>query len=153
MDHSQVLPNLFVGSCPKSPEDIDRLKNEVGISAVVNVQTDGDLDYWEIDWPQLEAHYQNVEIEVRRVPVQDFSPEALRENLPRCVEALDDLIKGGHTVFVHCNVGVNRSPSICIAYLCWMDGRALDDAVDHVTRCRACDPYVEAIRLADRDGR
>ncbi|MHB8897870.1 MAG: dual specificity protein phosphatase family protein, partial [Thermoguttaceae bacterium] len=151
MDHSQVLPNLFVGSCPRSPEDIDRLKSEVGISAVANVQTDGDLDYWEIDWPQLEAHYRNVGVEVRRVPVQDFSPDALRENLPRCVEAVDDLLRNGQTVYVHCNVGVNRSPSICIAYLHWVEGRALDDAVDHVTRCRSCDPYVEAIRLASRD--
>ncbi len=151
MDHSQVLPHLFVGSCPRSPEDIDRLKSEAGISAVVNVQTDGDLDYWEIDWPQLEAHYRNVGVEVRRVSVQDFSPDALRDNLPRCVEAVDDLLKNGHTVYVHCNVGINRSPSICIAYLHWIEGRTLDDAVDQVTRCRDCDPYVEAIRLAGRD--
>lgn len=151
MDQSQILPNLFVGSCPKSPQDIDRLRNEAGITAVVNVQTDGDIDYWEIDWPQLEAHYRNVGVEVRRVPVQDFSPHALQKNLPECVEAVDGLLKDGHTVYVHCNVGVNRSPSICIAYLHWIEGRTLDDAVDHVTRCRACGPYVEAIKLASRE--
>lgn len=148
MDHSQVLPNLFVGSCPRSREDIDRLKREAGISAVVNVQTDGDLAYWEIDWPQLKAHYRDTAVEVRRVPVQDFNPDALRENLPRCVEVVDDLLKNGHTVYVHCTVGVNRSPSVVIAYLHWIEGRTLDDAVDHVIRCRACRPYVEAIKLA-----
>ena len=151
MDQSQILPNLFVGSCPKSPQDIERLRNEAGISAIVNVQIDGDIDYWEIDWPQLEAHYRNVGVKVRRVPVQDFSPHALQKHLPECVEAVDGLLKDGHTVYVHCNVGVNRSPSICIAYLHWIEGRALDDAVDHVTRCRACGPYVEAIKLASRE--
>ena len=41
IDVSQILPNLFVGSFPKSTEDIDRLRRE-GITAVLNVQTDDD---------------------------------------------------------------------------------------------------------------
>jgi hypothetical protein len=40
MDPSQILPNLFVGSYPRSPEDIDRLKQDFGITAVLNVQTE-----------------------------------------------------------------------------------------------------------------
>ena len=43
MDVSQILPNLFVGSYPGSPEDIDQLRQEFGITAVLNVQTD---DEW-----------------------------------------------------------------------------------------------------------
>ena len=152
MNHSQVLPRLFVGSCPESPEDIDRLRREAGITAVVNLQTEGDLDHWDIDWPRLQAHYRKVGIEVRRVPVQDFDPDALRANLPRCVEAVDGLMKDGHTVYVHCNAGVNRSPSVAIAYLHWIEGRTLEDAADHLARCRSCDPYIEAIRLASRKG-
>ncbi len=151
MDHSEILAHLFVGSCPKSPADIDRLKQEAGITAVINLQTESDLSYWDIDWPLLEAHYRAVDIHVRRVPIQDFNRDALRENLPRCVAVADDLLKNGHTVFVHCNVGVNRSPSAVIAYLHWIEGRTLDEAVGHVTECRSCDPYVEAIRLATED--
>jgi atypical dual specificity phosphatase len=151
MDHSQILPHLFVGSCPRSPEDIDRLKREAGITAVVNLQTSGDFTYWDIEWSVLEAHYRETSVEVRWVPIQDFNPDALREGLPKCVEALAGLVNDGHTVFVHCNVGVNRSPSVVIAYLHWIDGRALDEAVEHVTKCRSCNPYVEAIRLATED--
>jgi atypical dual specificity phosphatase len=151
MDHNEILPHLHVGSCPRSPEDIDRLKNKAGVTAVVNVQTVSDLSYWEIDWPELETHYRETEVEVRRVPVQDFNPDALRKGLPGCVEAVDGFVKDGHTVYVHCNVGVNRSPSVVIAYLHWVEGRALDEAVEHVMRCRSCDPYVEAIRLATED--
>jgi protein-tyrosine phosphatase len=114
----------------------------------VNLQTSGDFTYWDIEWSVLEAHYREAGVEVRWMPVQDFNPDALREGLPKCVEAVDGLVQEGHTVFVHCNVGVNRSPSVVIAYLHWIEGRTLDDAVDHVTRCRACRPYVEAIKLA-----
>jgi atypical dual specificity phosphatase len=151
MDHNEILPHLHVGSCPRSREDIDRLKKEAGVTAVVNVQTEGDFSYWDIDWPELAAHYRQSEVEVRRVPVQDFNPDALRAGLPGCVEAVDGFVTDGHTVYVHCNVGVNRSPSVVIAYLHWVEGRTLDDAVEHVMRCRSCDPYVEAIRLATED--
>jgi protein-tyrosine phosphatase len=151
MDHSQILSHLHVGSCPRSRGDINRLKNEAGITAVVNLQTEGDFSYWDIDWPVLEAHYREADVDIRRVPVLDFNPDALRANLPRCVEVVAGLIRDGHTVYVHCNVGVNRSPSVAIAYLYWIEGRALEDAVEQVLRCRSCNPYAEAIRLATED--
>lgn len=66
MDYSQILPRLFVGPCPKDRDDIDRLNNETGVTAVVNLQTDGDFSYWGIDWPVLEALYRETEVEVRR---------------------------------------------------------------------------------------
>jgi atypical dual specificity phosphatase len=127
------------------------LKREIGITAVVNLQTSGDFTYWDIDWPALEAHYREIGLEIRRLPILDFNADALRQGLPKCVEVVDRLVKDGHTVFVHCNVGVNRSPSAVIAYLHWIEGRTLDEAVDYVMRCRSCDPYVEAIRLATED--
>ena len=119
MDASQILPNLFVGTFPGSPEDIDRLRRE-GVTAVLNVQTDEDMADWGVDWDRMESYYRETGIEVRRVPVRDFDPDDLRRKLPRCVEALDELLHQGHTVYVHCNMGVNRSPSIVIAYLHWV---------------------------------
>jgi atypical dual specificity phosphatase len=151
MDHSPVLPNLHVGSCPKTSSDIDQLKRDIGITAVVNLQTEADFAWWDIDWPVLEGHYRETDMEVRRLPVVDLNPHSLRSNLPQCVEALEALLKNGHTVYLHCNVGVNRSPSVTIAYLHWIEGRTLNDAVDHVKHCRSCSPYVDAIRLATED--
>ena len=71
MDVSQILPNLFVGSFPKSTEDIDRLRRE-GVTAVLNAQTDEDMAYWGVNWHGLESYYREAGIEVRRVPVRDF---------------------------------------------------------------------------------
>jgi protein-tyrosine phosphatase len=85
------------------------------------------------------------------MPVWDFDSDDLRQKLPQCVKTLDKLLQQGHTVYVHCNMGVNRSPSIAIAYLDWIQGWSLEQATDHVLRCRPCDPYVEAIRQADGD--
>ncbi len=151
MDVSSILPNLFVGPSPQSPQDIDQLKLDQKISAVLNVQTDDDMAYWGIDLATLETHYRKLKIEVQRIPVRDFDPDDLRRHLPECVKALDALLKLGHKVYVHCSMGVNRSPSIVIAYLTWIGGWDFEAAYDHVTRIRSCDPYVEAIQLAGED--
>ena len=150
MDVSQILPNLFVGSFPENLEDIDRL-HRAGITAVLNIQTHEDMAHHGIIWRRLELHYNEVGVELRRVPVRDFDPDHLRRQLPKCVEVLDELLRQGHTVFIHCNMGMNRSPTIVIAYLHWVQGRDLEKAADHVMKCRSCDPYLDAIRLASED--
>src|SRR5580658_5999932 len=126
MDVSQILLNLFVGSFPQGPADIERLRRAIGITAVLNAQTDDDLAHWGINWNRMESAYQEVGIRVQRVPVQDFDADDLRRQLPTCVEALDELLEGGRTVYVHCNMGVNRSPTIVIAYLHWILGWDLE---------------------------
>ncbi|MGO8751460.1 MAG: hypothetical protein ACLQNE_36405 [Thermoguttaceae bacterium] len=57
MDFDKILPQVFVGSCPIRPEDIDLLRQELEITAVLNVQTEDDFDFWGIDWDQLATHY------------------------------------------------------------------------------------------------
>jgi protein-tyrosine phosphatase len=151
MDFSEILPNLFVGSCPRSPADIDWLKDGLGITAVLNLQTDEDFGYWGIRWERMQAAYRRAGVELRRVPVQDFNPEELRRKLPACVEALDELLRAGHTTYVHCSAGMNRSPSTVVAYLHWIRGMGLDEAMAFVLEKHPCDPYVEAIRGATED--
>ena len=150
MDCDQISPCLLVGTCPIDATDVDEL-GRLGVTAVLNVQTDADLAVWGIRWDALEAQYRASNIDARRVPIRDFDPDALRRSLPKCVEVLDEFVRGGHTVYVHCTAGINRSPSTVISYLHWIEGQDLDEAVAHVTQCRCCDPYVEAIRLATQD--
>ena len=151
MDVDQILSQLFVGSCPSDPADIDSLTTTFGITAVLNLQTDEDLASWGIDWHEMERAYHRQGVELRRVPVQDFNPEELRRKLPSCVQALDGLLRAGHTVYVHCNAGMNRSPSTVVAYLHWVQGMGFDEAVKYVMKRHPSDPYVEAIRLATED--
>jgi protein-tyrosine phosphatase len=151
MDFDQVLERVIVGSCPKSTTDIDRLKEELHVTAVLNLQTDEDLDYLSVDWPVLENHYRKLAIDVRRVPVRDFDRDDLRGKLPDGVAALRELLEEGHTVYVHCTAGMGRSPSVVVAYLHWIDDWGLGEALNHVSSFHPCSPDAEAIRLAGDD--
>jgi protein-tyrosine phosphatase len=148
MDYDQILPKLFIGTYVDGAEESDRLRRGVGITAVLNLQTDDDMRYFKLDWGALLDCYKSCGIELRRVPVRDFDAADLQEKLPACVSTLNNLLESGHTVYLHCSAGCGRSPTVAIAYLFWCCGWTLDQAVTHVTQCRPCSPNIEAIRLA-----
>jgi protein-tyrosine phosphatase len=149
MNFDEILPNLFVGPCPRDRIDIEHLKSDCGITAVLNLQTDEDFAHWRIDWDAMESAYQELGMELCRMPVEDFNADDLCRKLPACVKALDELLRAGHTAYVHCSGGVNRSPSTVVAYLHWVQGMGLEEAVRYVKQRHPCDPYVEAIRFAE----
>jgi protein-tyrosine phosphatase len=66
---------------------------------------------------------------------------------------LTELLKEDHTVFVHCNAGINRSPSVIACYLHWREDWHLDEALQHVRLNHFCSPVTEVIRLATWDRR
>jgi len=98
------------------------MKRDFGVTAVLNVQTDEDLAYWGVDLRELQSSFREAGIDIRRVPVRDFDPDDLRRKLPECVQLLAELLDLGHVVYLHCNMAVNRSPTIAIAYLHWVQG-------------------------------
>lgn len=148
MDYHRILPKLYVGSHPEGASDIEQLKREAGVTAVLNLQTDDDMRYFELDWDSLLNCYKGWGIELRRAPVRDFDAADLQDKLPGCVSILETLLKSGHTVYLHCSAGAGRSPTVAIAYLCWRCSWDLDQAVAHVVQCRPCSPNVDVIRLA-----
>jgi protein-tyrosine phosphatase len=150
MDSNQVLPQVYVGSYPTSTEDADRLRRDLGITAVLNLQTDEDFAELDVPWAALDEHYRGLGIELRRIPARDFDQEDLRRKLPHCVETLSRLLDDGHTVYVHCTAGMGRSPTVVVAYLHWVEGWDLDEAARHVIQCRPSSPDVRAIQSATR---
>ena len=151
----QNLTNLertscFIGSCPITVGDIGQL-TAGGIKAVLNLQTDDDLKQREIDWSAMEEGYRNAGIEIRRFPIADFSPQDMRRKLRPCVAVLDGLIRAGHRVYLHCNAGINRAPTVAVAYLHWVGKWELMAAYAHMLSCRACDPYVQEIAMAEQE--
>src|SRR5215831_2463025 len=99
MDYTRILDRLYVGSCPRTRQDIAML-HKVSIAAVLNLQTDEDHVYLNIDWPQLEEHYESFGIEVRRVQVRDFDAKDLATKLPQCIRMLRELLDAHHTVYL-----------------------------------------------------
>lgn len=152
MDCNHVSDRLIVGEYPSGPEDAGWLAREMGVSAVLNLQTDEDLDGLGVDWKELGGAYEALGIEVRRVPIRDFDPEDLAVHLQRAVRELRELLDAGHTVYLHCTAGAGRSPSVAVAYFHWVEGRGLLEAERLVVSRRACQPDVDAIESVERGG-
>ena len=153
-----ITPTLFVGSYPRSQIDVSRLR-AAGITAVLNLQTDADVDALSVDGAALSSHYGEHDIVIARYPIRDFDPEDVEQRLGNAVIVLDRLLDSGHRVYVHCTAGINRSPTVVIAYLTWYCGWSLDQAVAHVRQRHRCQPYVQVIGRAvpsttqsDQDG-
>jgi protein-tyrosine phosphatase len=150
MDYAQLLGQIFLGSRPQTIADIDRLRLESGVTAVLNLQTDDDMRAVNLVWEPLEAHYRTSGFVLCRVPIRDFDPVDLREKLPECVRALDHLLVASHSVYLHCTIGAARSPTVAIAYLHWCRGLDLEEAATYVKGRWECSPNMEAVRLAFR---
>jgi protein-tyrosine phosphatase len=149
MDYAQILPELFLGSCPRNADEIDRLRQEAGVTAVLNLQTDDDMLWLDLGWETLLARYEACGIEVRRVPVRDFDAAELSSKLPQCVRTLDGLLAAGHVVYLHCTAGVNRSPTVAMAFLHRCRGWKLDGASAHLAERCWCSPDMDAVMAAD----
>jgi protein-tyrosine phosphatase len=147
MDYAQILSGLFVGSHPRAIGDVERLRRESAITAVLNLQTDEDMRSVNLNWQPLATHYLASGINLLRLPMKEEQIE-LREKLPECVRTLSALIAGGRTVYLHCTEGIGRSPTVAIGYLHWSLGWEFDAAVTHVKQARQCSPHLEALRLA-----
>lgn len=147
-NYNQITPAILLGSAPSTEKEVALLA-EQGVGAVLNLQTDADLSYHEISWADLAASYEAHGIRALRHPVTDFDPDALREHLPGCVADLTDLLAQADVAFVHCNVGMNRSPTTVIAYLHRQAGMELGAATHFVRTRRQCEPWVSLIAGAD----
>lgn len=144
-DLSSIRPNLYVGSAPRSRAEVEELAAH-SVTAVLSLQTDDDLTKEGLRWKRLEHWYSSAGIEARRVPIDDNSPEAVIAKLDEAVTSLSTLLDQGHTVYLHCSAGVNRSPTIAIAYLVKAEGLSVDEALGLVTNARFnVQPYRQAL--------
>lgn len=141
---SEILPTLFVGEYPRV-EDIRWLKNEFRVSAVLSLQDADDLAAKGLSLPALLTEYNHHQISFHRLPVADFNCHSLAQVLPAALQELDTLMQSGHTIFLHCNAGCNRAPTVAIAYLHAHRDMTLDTARDFVKARRPCGPYMEIL--------
>lgn len=141
----EVTDGVIVGTYPQTPEDIHHLKDELRVTAVLSLQDDSDLEALGVRWDLFQRAYQASGVVAVREPVKDFSPKALNERLSACVMALEQLVAAGHRVYVHCTAGINRSPTVVIAWLHVCRGLPVAEAAATVTERRACWPFPEVL--------
>jgi protein-tyrosine phosphatase len=146
MDFSYITPNLWVGPNPDEAADFEELKSR-GIDAILSLQSPEDVE----DAGRERSLAESAGIEFRNVPVIDFDSVDLKEQLPCCVKVLDELIQQSRRVYVHCTLGMSRSPTVVAAYLHWHRDWPLEKAIDCLKDARECYPHDGAIREAKRE--
>uniref|UniRef100_A0A2K6EW21 Laforin n=1 Tax=Propithecus coquereli TaxID=379532 RepID=A0A2K6EW21_PROCO len=128
----EILPNIWLGSCPRQVEHVTiKLKHELGITAVMNFQTEWDIvqnssgcnRYPEPMTPDTMIKlYKEEGLVYIWMPTPDMSTEGRVQMLPQAVCLLHALLENGHTVYVHCNAGVGRSTAAVCGWLQYVMG-------------------------------
>ena len=131
-----VRHDLVVGSGPREPSDLDALRVETRVSAMLSVQHDECLAHQGIDDPGLVRHGRRLGLTMERCPLRDFDPADQQRGLPAAVRGLWGLLRQGHRVYVHGTAGINRSPRVVLAYLTRVEGIDLEEAMTLLVHAR-----------------
>jgi len=137
---------LLVGEYP-TPADAEWLRDQHGVDTVLCLQDDADLASKNLRLADLEQAYAGVGVAFHHVPVVDGDSEHLAAHLPRLLGLIAGALEAGGCVYLHCNAGFNRAPTVAIAYLRTYLGLSDEDAWAHVKQRRACVPYRRALAL------
>jgi protein-tyrosine phosphatase len=145
-DYNQIIDGrLWVGSVVR-PADARQLQR-MGITIVVSLQTDRDLKQHGISQEKLVRELEDVSIDIRWVPVEEFDREDLIRQLPTCVAAVEAaLTPAWAKLYLHCSAGIIRSPTVAAAYLMKTYSMPAEKASDILMAKRDCRPDMEVLR-------
>ena len=115
------------------------------MTAIHNLQDDEDLRINALNAEALHALAEQHRMRYVRTPIQDGSADDVAARLVAALADLDALIKGGDRVYLHCNAGLNRAPTLAIAWLRGHGGMSLNEALAHVKKRRACGPFMTVL--------
>ncbi len=146
IDHFTALDaTLCVGSHPHAPEHFTQLASEHGVRAVVSLQSDADLASRGLSWDMVWQLWTRLGVQATRVPITDFDQADLGRRIDTAVAAVAGYVAADRLTFVHCNAGLNRSPSTIIAYLALHRQMPLDAATAWVLERHRAMPYQDVL--------
>ncbi len=120
---AQINDHLFLSSA--HPVTVDRMR-KLGVTLVVNAT---------MDVPCLRAS----DIDCMQVTVDDTPFAQLRTYFDRVADRINQEVRRGGKVLVHCVAGVSRSSTLCMVYLMKYKNMTLRQAHD---LCKMRRPYV-----------
>lgn len=117
---ANVIPGLYLGS--QDPAVCSDILKKYNIGHILSIGV------------EISAKFDNIRYytcDLLDLPESDIIP-----SIKKCI----DIIHASHkeNIFVHCNAGVSRSPTIVIAYLMIIMGLSYVEAYDKVKKERSC---------------
>ena len=140
---------IYIGPYPQSEEDF-KIIAKSGINSILNVQSDKDFIFRQIDHKLQLKQAKNLGITINRYPIEDFNQEDLFEKLKGAGDLLNKLLKDGKTVYVHCTAGMSRAAATVIIYLVLYENYTVEDATNFCKKHRPviCPNYGVINRIA-----
>jgi len=139
---SRILQFLYIGDRFQGRNE--KLITDSKITHILNVDTSA-------RFPSSDAPYTFL-----HVPISDFGDEDLLKpkKLPRCFKYIEDAKAKNGLVLVHCSKGINRSPTVVMAYLIAIEKWTLEKAYKHVVECRSMasphEKYFEQLQTLEK---
>ncbi|MGH2360857.1 MAG: protein-tyrosine phosphatase family protein [bacterium] len=94
----------------------------------------------------MSERYRTLGMQVHRVEIEGDWPAAVIEVMRRAMTLVRRLIQNGHTVFLHCTAGMNRSPTVALMYLNMIEGMPVEEALATVQLSRPqAKPYEDVV--------
>ncbi|XP_044046588.1 dual specificity protein phosphatase 5 [Siniperca chuatsi] len=118
----EILPFLYLGSAYHASRQ-DYL-SDLHITALLNVSRR--------DLQPANGHY-----DYKWIPVEDSHMADISSHFQEAIEFIDHVKQSGGKVLVHCEAGISRSPTICMAYIMRTQQLRLDAAFDIIKQRRA----------------
>ncbi|KAM4622122.1 dual specificity protein phosphatase 1 [Polymixia lowei] len=118
----EILPFLYLGSAYHASRK-DML-DMLGITALINVSAN------------CPNHFEDSFL-YKSIPVEDNHKADISSWFNEAIEFIDSVRNNGGRVFVHCQAGISRSATICLAYLMRTNRVKLDEAFEFVKQRRS----------------
>ena len=119
--------NIFIGPYPQSINDFKRL-SESEIDTILNIQSDKDLLIRQVNYELQIEEAKKYGITINRYPIEDFNQIDLYNKLKGAGDLLNQLLKEGKKIYVHCTAGMSRSAAVVIIYLVLYENYTVEEA-------------------------
>lgn len=113
----EILPGLYLGDSQHSAQQ--DILQQLGITCLLNVSTTCKNLF------EKEFDYMNI-------PVNDNDSANISSWFNEAIGFIDNARDNDGKVLIHCQAGVSRSATVCIAYIMFKNGMNLEDAFDYV---------------------
>jgi protein-tyrosine phosphatase len=141
---SEITGRLLVGEYPRLT-DLDWLQREYRVTAIHNLQDEMDLHINGLDAAELRSECDRLGLKFVHTPIHDGSADDMAIRLEPALHALTALLDAGERVFLHCNGGLNRAPTVAIAWLHTAQRISLEEAMIYFKRRRPCGPFMTVL--------